>query len=178
MFSLPSKSPSSIDSLFCSPLRLAPDPFLFCLCQSLAAFDTHYYILIKTDSIDPAQSFFLIKDLEAQARLYCSNVILQSCLQREPVYGGQRRDTSVEQLLSTQLVACKENLNYCGVMVAFYDQFILSPTWDIYANPLDRNDYVYLNGHSQAIEIKCFTSSHIFLTEPFSCQFRKDTGVD
>lgn len=74
MFSFPSKSPSTTDSLFNSPLRLVPDPFLFCLSQSLAAFDTHYYILIKTDSIDPIQSFkfFLIKDLAAQARLYSS----------------------------------------------------------------------------------------------------------
>lgn len=110
MCSLPSKFPSSIDLLFCSPLRLAPDPFLFSLSQSLAAFDTRYYNLIKTDSIDPAQSFFLIKDLEAQARLYCRNIILQSCLQREAAYGGQHRATSVEQLLSTQLGACKENL--------------------------------------------------------------------
>lgn len=76
MFSLPSKPLSSIDWLFCSPLRLAPDPFLCCLSQSLAAFDTHYYLLIKTDSIDPAQSFkfLLIKDLEAQARLHCSTI--------------------------------------------------------------------------------------------------------
>lgn len=29
-----------IDPLFHSPLRLAPDPFLFCLSQSLAAFNT------------------------------------------------------------------------------------------------------------------------------------------
>lgn len=74
MFSLPSKSPSSIDVVFHSLLRLAPDPFLFCLSQSLTAFDAHYYILIKTDSIDPTQSFkfLLIKDLEAQASLHCS----------------------------------------------------------------------------------------------------------
>lgn len=74
MFSFLSKCPSTTGSLFYSPLRLAPDPFLFCLSQSLAGFDTRYYTLIKTDSIDPAQSFrlFLIKDLAAQARFYSS----------------------------------------------------------------------------------------------------------
>lgn len=70
-FPFPSKHLFSKDSLFCSPLRLAPDPFLLCLSQNPAAFVTHCCILIKTDSTGPAQSFkiFLIKDMEAQASL-------------------------------------------------------------------------------------------------------------
>lgn len=74
MFPLLWKHQFSIDL----PLRLVLDPFLFCLRQILTAFVTHCCILIKSDSIDPVQSFkFLpIKDVEAQASLSCR---LSSC---------------------------------------------------------------------------------------------------
>lgn len=70
MFSFLSKSPFTTDSVFLLTFEVSSLSFLIRLSQSLAAFDTHYYTLIKTDSIDRAQSFrlFLIKDLAAQAR--------------------------------------------------------------------------------------------------------------
>lgn len=154
MFSFLSKSTSTIGSLFHSPLRLAPDPFLFCLSQSLAAFDTHYYPLIKTDSIDPAQSFrlFLIKDLAAQARFYSSMLTYNHAQKgRLPQRTKQSYICRIVIVHTGPFVAYKENLD---LFVVKWQLFMVSSS---FLNLLNLKAYGYLNKHCQAAEIKYFT---------------------
>lgn len=151
MFSFLSKSPSTIGSVFYSPLRLAPDPFLFCLSQSLAVFDTHYYTLIKTDSIDPAQSFrlFLIKDLAAQARFY-SSMLTQNHAQKGRLPKRTKLSYSCRMVVIHRgpFVTYKENLK---IFVVKWQLFMVRPSFPNLLNP---KVYGYPNKHCQATEIK------------------------